>query len=242
MTDQTTSQSHEMVSRASRLIQKALLPRNAPSLKGYDIAAGTSLLEDAGRGATIWDAFPLDGGRVALATLDVRGGGSIPGHHLALARTLFRELSRESDYGDLARLVPRVNQALHNTSPEGLDVPVESGLVVLGGEALEWSSAGQLPGGVIRRDGTFVEFTSHGPPLGMLDGFQYGIQRVTLEAGDMVIVLSHTSQGLFRGAADLLVSLQGQAAGEIVGKLHRAIRKAQGEKPQEVTVVFVRKH
>lgn len=237
---ETTPESREVVGRASRLIQKALLPRNAPSLKGYDIAAGTSLLEEGGLGGTIWDAFPLERGRVALVTLDIRGGSSIPAHHLALARILFRELREE--YGELARLVPRVNQALHRSSPEGLDVPVESGIVVLGPDALEWASAGQLPGAVIRRDGTFVEFTSHGPPLGMLDGFQYGTQRVTLEAGDMVIVLSHISQGLFRGAADLLVSLQGQAAGEIVGKLHRAIRRAQGEKPREVTVVFVRKH
>lgn len=235
-----TSSETNPESRASRLIQKALLPRNAPSLKGYDIAAGTSLLEEGGRGATIWDAFPLEGERVALVTLDIRSGGSIPGHHLALARMLFREMSRE--YGDVPRLVPRVNQALHRSSPDGLETAVEAGILVLGPDGLEWTSAGQLPGGVIRRDGTFVEFTSHGPPLGMLDGFQYGIQRVTMEAGDMLIVLSHTSQGLFRGAADLLVSLQGQAAGEIVGKLHKAIRKAQGERPQEVTVVFVRKH
>lgn len=241
MTDpQTTQESRTAGGRASRMIQKALLPRNAPSLKGYDIAAGTSLLEEGGRGATIWDAFSLDGGRVVLVALDVRGAGSIPGHNLSQARLLFRELSRE--YADLARLVPRVNQALHGSSPEGLDAAVEAGILVLGAEELEWTSAGQLPGAVIRRDGTFVEFTSHGPPLGVLDGFQYGVQRVSLSPGDMVMALSHISQGLFRGAADLLVSLQGQAAGEVVGKLHRAIRKAQGGNPGELTVVFVRKH
>lgn len=208
-------------------------------MKGYDIAAGTTL-EESGRGATIWDFFPLRDGRVALVAMDVPGDGPIPAHHLAMARVLLRELSR--DYGELKELLPRVNDALNSASVEGIDQVVESGILILGHDQIEWAGAGQTPGGIIRRDGTFQEFPSHGPPLGMLGGFQYGTQRIPLGAGDMVIVLSRASQGLFRGAADLVVSLQGKTAGEVVTTVHKAIRKAQASAPREVTVLFVRKH
>jgi serine phosphatase RsbU (regulator of sigma subunit) len=95
---------------------------------------------------------------------------------------------------------------------------------------------------VIRRDGTFEEFGAHGPPLGMLGGFQYTVQEFAVGAGDTVLVLSHASQGLFLGAADLVAQLHGKPAGEVVATLHRAIRKAQGEDRTETSVLYVRRH
>ena len=81
-----------------------------------------------------------------------------------------------------------------------------------------------------------------GPPLGMLDGFQYGTQEYEIGTGDMVIVVSTVSTGLFRGAADLVSTLQQKPAGEVVATVHKAIRKLQGEDTQEITVLFMRKH
>jgi hypothetical protein len=62
-----------------------------------------------------------------------------------------------------------------------------------------------------------------------------------LGAGDAVIVLSAVSQGIFRGAADLVASLQGKPAGEVVSTLHKGLAKAQPEVPAEASVLFVRK-
>lgn len=234
-----TQELQDSLGNANRQLQRGLLPRNAPSLRGYDIAGGTSVTE-AGRGVTIWDAFSLGDQGIALLSLDAPGNSPMPAHHLAMARLLFREFAR--DGRELRSLVPRVNEALHGAAVEGIEGAVQAGVMVLGDEAMEWASAGQPMGGVIRRDGTFLEFASHGPPLGMLGGFKYGTQTVPLRAGDMVLVLSRASQGLFRGAADLLVSLQNKAAGEVVSTLHRAIRKAQAAAPEEMSVLFVRKH
>jgi hypothetical protein len=76
----------------------------------------------------------------------------------------------------------------------------------------------------------------------MMDGFVYGTQRMELGAGDSVIVVSDVSQGIFRGAADLVASLQGKPVGEVVSTLHKALAKAQPDTPVEASVLFVRKH
>ena len=108
--------------------------------------------------------------------------------------------------------------------------------------ALEWACAGRVPCGVIRRDGNFHEMASQGPPLGMMDGFQYGSERVPMGVGDIAFALSHASAGLFRGAADLVAQFSAKPAGEVVATLHKALRKAQGDGAEEVSVLFVRKH
>ena len=56
-----------------------------------------------------------------------------------------------------------------------------------------------------------------------------------------MVVLSGGSQGLFRGAADLVASLQGKPVGEIVGMVQKALKKAQPEDPVETSILFIRK-
>lgn len=222
----------------SRRLQQALLPRNAPALQGYDIAAGTTREED-GHGSSIWDWFQLPGGRPALFTLDVAPSGFPAAHGLAMARGLLRELHCGDP--DLGGLVRRVNGALARTAT-GLGGFIECGLVALGPGGVTWLSAGTVPGGVIRREGTMDEFPSSGPPLGLMDGFRYGSVEVPLRAGDVAVVLSHGAKGLFRGAADLVAELHGKPAGDVVSKLQTAIRRAGGQDQRELSILFARKH
>ena len=222
----------------SRILQRGLIPRTAPRVKGYDIAAGTSLEED-GRGATIWDYAPLKDGRTALLTMNVQGEGLPPGHYLDVARSLLRELAK--DHEGLKGLLARVNSGLVSAVVEGMEQYVEAGILVPWDGHVEWAGAGRCLGGVIRRAGIFEEFTSHGPPLGMMEGFQYGTQQLELGIGDAVIVLSEATQGVFRGAADLVASLQGKPVADIVSTVQRAMRKAREEDPREVSILFIRR-
>lgn len=222
----------------SRIIQRGLLPSKAPRIPGFDIAAGTSLT-DHGPGRTLWDFFQLKDGKTGLVNLTVKGDGLPPGHYLAVARSLLRELGRDHD--DLAGFLARVNSGLAAAVVEGMDQFVEAGVLLPSEGGVEWAGAGICPGAVIRRDGVFQEFASHGPPLGMMEGFLYGTERLELGAGDSVIVLSEVPQGVFRGAADLVSSLHGKPVGEVVTTLHRALAKAQPDDPPETSVLFVRK-
>jgi CRP-like cAMP-binding protein len=227
------------VHEVSRVMQAGLLPRTAPRIEGFDVAAGTTTEED-GRGGSVWDWMEMEGGRPALVTLDVRQDGFPPAYQVGVARAVFRSVAGSET--TLSGLLARVNDVLSDVAVEGLDQHIDVGVLAGGPGGIEWASAGRVPGGIIRRDGTFEAFGAHGPPLGMLSGFKYHAQKFTMSAGDTAFVLSHASQGLFLGAADLMAQLHGKPAGEVVATLHKAIRKAQGEEHAETSVLYARKH
>lgn len=223
----------------SRAMQTLLLPKTAPRVEGFDVAAGTTV-EETGHGGAVWDWLPMDAGRTAFLTFEVRQGGLPPAHHLGVARAVFRGLAGEGMTA--ASLLARANEALSGAAVEGVGQFVEVGLLILDAGGMEWASAGRVPGGIIRRDGSFVELGSHGPPLGMMGGFKYEATRVGLARGDTVFVLSHGNKGLFRGAADLIAELHGKPAGDVVASVHEAVRRALGEERSETSVLYARRH
>ena len=178
--------------------------------------------------------WPADGSSVMEGIEEL-----LPGHYLAVARGLLRELAKDHD--DLKAYLARVNAGLAASVVQGTDQFVKAGILLPANGGVEWVGAGGCQGAVIRRNGVFEEFTSHGPPLGMMEGFQFATERMELGAGDAVIVLSDVTPGVFRGAADLVATLQGKPAGEVVSTLHKALAKAQPDVSVEASALFIRK-
>lgn len=222
----------------SRILQRGLIPEEAPRIPGFDIAAGTNF-EESGEGRTAWDFATMKNGQVALFNLNVQGEGLPHGHYLAMVRSLLRELGKDQE--SLQGILARVNSGLAVSVVEGMEQYVEAGILLPGPVGVEWAGAGRCPGAIIRRTGVFEEFSTHGPPLGMMDGFRYGTQQMELGVGDAVLVLSEASQGIFRGAADLAASLQGKPVGEVVATVQKALKKADSERSTETSVLFIRK-
>ncbi len=223
----------------SRILHARLLPRVAPRIAGFKVAAGTTT-EDSGRGGSAWDWVVLADGRTALLTLDVRQDGFPPSYHIGVARAVIRALA--GDGLGVPVLLAKANDALAGAAVPGLDQFVDVGFLAVGDDEVEWASAGQVPGRVIRRNGSVEELGAYGPPLGMMGGFQYQTQRFQVGAGDTTLVLSHQSQGLLRGVTDLVARLHGRPAGEIVSKLHRGVREALGDARTETSVLYARRH
>ncbi len=221
----------------ARRLQRAMLPRNAPRVEGYDIAAGTTV-EEQGRGNSVWDTFSLSDGRWALALLDVRGG-DLPALALGMARAALRTAAPVAS--DLADLLARANGGLAAVLGPGRQF-VECALVVPEPDGVEWAAAGRIPAGVLGRAGTLDALPSHGPPLGMLEGFRYGSERAAMGVGDALLALSSGPTGLFRGAADLVVQVQERTAGEVVATVHKGLRAALEDPTHEVSVLFLRRH
>ncbi len=223
----------------SRRIQRGMVPRNAPRLEGYDIAAGTTA-EEHGRGNTVWDAVQLADDRTALVVMDVRSDGLPPAHLLGMTRAALRAAA--PDASGPGELLARANASLATVMADTTNQFVECALVVPGADGVDWAAAGRIPAGVLGRGGTLEMLSAHGPPLGMLEGFRYGSEVTPLGVGDALLVLSTASAGLFRGAADLVVQVQEKTAGDVVATVHRGLRRAQGETPPEVSVLYLRKH
>ncbi|MBT8403338.1 MAG: serine/threonine-protein phosphatase [Gemmatimonadetes bacterium] len=221
-----------------RRILLDMLPDSVPGAVGFDVAAGT-MVGDAGPANTVWDAFPFGDGRTAFLVMEVKAPGHPRAHLLGMARAALRAAA---DGRGLADVLVRANGALAGVHTEGIDQFVDCAVVLPGDGTIEWSAAGKVPAGILGRDGTFHQLGSHGPPLGMLDGFRYGTEEATMGSGSSLLALAGGSMGLFRGAADLVAEVQEKTAGEVVGTVHRAVRRAHPDGSREVSVVFLRKH
>lgn len=224
----------------SRLIQRALLPRNALRLEGYDVAADASQHVD-GRGSAFWDWTRLGDGRTVLAAASSRADGLPAAHQLAIARALFRELARSPM--ELRAMLSRINDSLATTLLDELEQPLACTLTAVGEGEIEWTSAGQAPGALVRPDGTVLELPSLGPPLGILEGFEYPSQRHRLAPGDALLALPGAPTAVFKGAVDLVRSLERKHAAEVVATLQAALDKVRSQfsVEQETVAVFLRR-
>jgi len=181
-------------------------------------------------------------GSPAVLVLDVRADGFPPAYVAGMARAALRTAAASAE--DAAELLRLANGALADMHVEGVDQFVECGVLIPQQGGVIWASAGRMPAGVLGREGAFQQLGSHGPPLGMMDGFSYGSEAVEMGVGDSALVLSGGSNGLFRGAADLVAQVHGKPAGEVVGTVHKAIRKAQEAESttEEISVVYLRRN
>lgn len=147
---------------------------------------------------------------------------------------------RGPQHETLGSLMADVNQTLARGARAAKGQILECGILAINGNQLLWSSAGNVPGGLISRDGRFRELGSQGPPLGVMEGFEYRSVELQVSVGDAVIALSKASPGLFKGTADLVAGLVGKPVGEVVSTVHRAIRQSQGDET-EVSVLYLRR-
>jgi len=219
------------------VLRQGLLPRTAPNLPGFQVAAGSSLV-DGGSGDTLWDAFPQGGGGTVLAILRVRGEGWPPAHLLGVTSAVLRAVARTTETPDA--LLREANETLVGRAVGGVDQHVECALIRVSGSSIGWSSAGQPPAVLLRIPSGVEELTSFGPPLGMMSGFSYGARTLSLAPGESLLALSHGTLGLMRGAADLVAARRGESPSELVGKLQSALARAHSD-GSDSTVILLRR-
>ena len=215
------------------------LEQSLPRVDGFDVAGG-SAPNWSGIEVSAWEALRFSDDRVGLVALALQGDRVPPPHQVAVTRALCMKFSLTGEPPET--LLARVNDRLYgNQDPSGGQF-VEAGMLVPQGDAVLWSNAGGLQCAILRTDGTFNEFPDHEPPLGMVAGFQHVSERIPIGSGDMILVLSGGSRGLFRGAVAAVSNLRSTAAGEVVERVQRAIRGAQESDPDKATVLFLRRH
>ncbi len=126
---------------AARSIQRALLPRAAPGIPGFDIAGWNRPADQTGGDYYDWQALPDGNWIITLA--DVSGHGIGPAMVTAACRAYMRASS--SHHADLASLVSQVNRLLADDLPEGRFVTMVSVLIDPRGGPLALLSAGHGP-------------------------------------------------------------------------------------------------
>ncbi len=219
--------------------ESVLLGQSLPRVDGFDFAV-SSAPNSSGIELSAWEALRFSDDRVALVVLAVQGNRVPPLHQLAVARAFCTEFSLTGTSPET--LLARVNDSLYRNQPHAGSQFVAVAMLGPKGDTLLWSNAGGIQGAVLREDGTVNEFPDHGPPLGMMMGFQHEVEEIPIASGDMILIFSGGSRGLFRGAVHSMSNLRGTTAAEVVERVRHAIRGAQETDLDEPTVLFLRRH
>jgi sigma-B regulation protein RsbU (phosphoserine phosphatase) len=197
-------------------IQRTLLPPVPPTRDGWRFAAR---LEQAGHiGGDFYDF--VDRGRSLLVLLaDVSGKGIPAALVMASARTLFRQLARETERPD--ELLTRLGRALweeHGGTPY---LTGFLGRLDLDAHSLSWVNAGH-PAALVVTGAGHRALAATGPPAGLLPDARYEAQQVSISAGDTLVVVTD-------GVTEAL-----EAGGRVEERLAWTIAQRRPRGPQAV--------
>ncbi len=171
----------------ARRIQKALLPKHIPPTPGFDIAGWSEPADQTG--GDIFDLFATPGGEVGFLLGDATGHGIGPALMISETRAAVRAVA--SDCSDLSRILSVTNDLLVSDTADGRFVTLLAGLIDSPKRRIRYSSAGQGPTFLLRREGERVDtLEPTGLPLGIMTGQQWPEVELQMEPDDLLLVVS----------------------------------------------------
>ncbi len=237
---------------AARRIQMGLLPAPRTIFAGQTAFALDALLEPARMvGGDFYDCFMVDEDRLFLVVGDVSGKGLPASLFMALSKSLLKSIALRGPR-DPGSLLTLANAEICRDNAESFFVTAFAGLLDVRSGALAFCNAGHEPP-IACRPGSVPERVEHsgGPPLCVLEGFEYPSGHRILEAGEWLCVLTDgvteamNAAGEFYGAARLhavLKPLSSAAPDAVVAAVRADVRKFTGttEQSDDLTLLCVR--
>ncbi len=172
----------------ARRIQQAMLPQDSPPFpdrKEFDLAATITPAREVG--GDFYDFFMINENRLGFCIGDVSGKGIPAAIFMAVCKTALKSIAVKGTPVD--ECFQTINSTLVQESPSNVFVTAFYGILNIQTGELEYSNAGHNPTYHIDSAGEvkplpFVD----GIPLGYLNDFQYGKQRITLQKGDTLFL------------------------------------------------------
>ncbi len=176
----------EQEMRLARSIQQASLPKEVPTLEGWQISPFYQPAREVG--GDFYDFLELKDGRLGLVVGDATGKGVPAALVMASARSMLRAVAQASDYspGDV---LSRVNDSLAIDIPPNMFVTCFYCILDPESGHLRYANAGHdLP--YLHRNGEAEELRVRGMPLGLMPGTFYEEKETSLDAGDSALFYS----------------------------------------------------
>jgi hypothetical protein len=172
--------------QVARELQGELLPRSVPELDGYQVSHAYRTANEVG--GDYYDFSLLDDGRLAVMVGDASGHGMAAGLLMAIANaTLKLALDLDPSPPAVLRLL---NHTLCRTGDNRAFMSIFYGLLDPVTGELEYASAGH-PFPLLRRLGGEIEELGRGGyPLGFRRELSFTRDRVSLHAGDTLVLYS----------------------------------------------------
>jgi serine phosphatase RsbU (regulator of sigma subunit) len=168
------------------VIQKRMLPDEAPKIPGADLAGFNAACKTVG--GDYYDFFSYPDGKVALALGDVSGKG-MPASLMMMALHARVQVLAE-DPKDLGGFMARLNKATCAKCPSNRFITFFFCVFDAATGELRFANAGHNPPIVMRASGEAEMLEGGGPVLGILSIAPYGEEHTTVGMGDMLVLYS----------------------------------------------------
>jgi serine phosphatase RsbU (regulator of sigma subunit) len=167
-------------------IQRDLLPKENPSLDGYDIT-GTNI-SCYQVGGDYYDFIPIDTDRLGVVIADVSGKGISASLLMASLRAaLLAEIHPKYDIREMAS---RLNDFVHKSSPVSSFITFFFCEINRQAGELQYINAGHNPPLVIKNSGQFSNLESSGFALGMFPGASFESGSIQLKSEDIAVLFT----------------------------------------------------
>ncbi|MDX1389280.1 MAG: PP2C family protein-serine/threonine phosphatase, partial [Acidobacteriota bacterium] len=167
----------------AREVQRELLPRTIPSIRGLDLAG--ACIPATGVGGDFYDFLPVTNDRLGLVIADVSGKG-IPA---ALLMAGLQASVRSLAYSVVppAEVNRRLNAMLLEFTSDARYATFFFAMYDAPGRRLTYSNAGHYPPLLVGTNGV-RRLCADGPPIGILEGSKYGEMNLDLSTDDLLVL------------------------------------------------------
>jgi predicted ester cyclase len=173
--------------KVARDIQQASLPKEVPTLEGWQISPYYKPAREVG--GDFYDFFDLEGGRVGVVVGDATGKG-MPAALVAQASSnMLRAVAQAFGSTSPGEVLARVNETLVARIPPNMFVTCFYAILDPKSGNLTYANAGHdLP--YLHRNGDADELRAIGMPLGLMPGMGYEEKEITMQAGETSLFYS----------------------------------------------------
>jgi predicted ester cyclase len=173
--------------RVARRIQQASLPKEVPTLEGWEISPLYRPAREVG--GDFYDFLELPNGHLGLVVGDATGKGVPAALVMSTTCGMLQAVSQASDPSSPGEMLRQVNEALSARTPANTFVTCFYAILDPKSGSLNFANAGHdLP--YLHRNGDAEELRARGMPLGLMPGMGYEEKETILEAGGTAIFYS----------------------------------------------------
>lgn len=202
---QTTAEKERIESelQVANKIQSSMLPRTFPPYPEIDNLNLYAMMDPAREvGGDFYDFFAIDNRRFCFSIGDVSGKGIPAALFMVITRTIMKNQALQGY--SLDAVFERTNELLCSENVENMFATVFMGILDTQRREIEYVCAGHNPP-LISRQGAPYRFldVQRNLVLGGMDGFQYQVQRLTVEAGDLLFLYTDGVNEAMNGDGEL---------------------------------------
>ncbi len=172
----------------ARSIQQTSLPKEVPTLEGWQIAPFYQPAREVG--GDFYDFFKLDEGRVGVVVGDATGKGVPAALVVSATSSMLRAVAQVLGSSSPGEVLSQVNETLSARIPQNMFVTCFYAILDPKSAALSYANAGHDLPYLRRSNGHVEELRARGMPLGLMPGMGYEENEIELGADEGVLFYS----------------------------------------------------